>query len=75
VEAGNSRLIGGIHFPSDNIQGLLTGEMIGDEVAANAFTPVPEPPSLAAFAAGLILLLRRRRCRRCSEGGTKSAPS
>jgi membrane-associated phospholipid phosphatase len=62
AEAGDSRLIGGIHFPSDNIQGLITGEKIADEVIANAFTAVPEPSSMAAFATGAIVLagLRRR---------------
>lgn len=39
-EAGDSRVLGGIHFPSDNIEGLITGEKIANEVAENAFQPV-----------------------------------
>ncbi|MBV9199405.1 MAG: vanadium-dependent haloperoxidase [Alphaproteobacteria bacterium] len=57
AEAGGSRLIGGIHFASDNMQGLLTGERIGDQVAANAFTPAPEPSSLVTVATAMILFL------------------
>jgi membrane-associated phospholipid phosphatase len=65
AEAGDSRIIGGIHFPSDNIQGLITGEKIANEVIANAFTPVPEPSSMAALATGVIVLVGlRRRARR-----------
>src|SRR3984893_13381430 len=62
-EAGDSRLLGGIHFPSDNIEGLITGEKISDEVAANAFDPVPEPSSIALLATGTMVVsgLRRRR--------------
>ena len=36
-EAGGSRLIGGIHFPSDNIQGLAAGERIAREVVGKRF--------------------------------------
>jgi membrane-associated phospholipid phosphatase len=62
AEAGDSRLMGGIHFPTDNIEGLITGEKIGNEVMANAFNAVAEPssvPALAAAAAFLIGLRRR----------------
>lgn len=31
-EAANSRLWAGIHFPNDNVQGLITGEKIGQKV-------------------------------------------
>ena len=54
-EAGESRLINGIHFPSDNIEGLITGEKIADQVTANAFTPVAEPSAIAVLAAGITL--------------------
>jgi membrane-associated phospholipid phosphatase len=40
-EAGDSRIIGGIHFPFDNSEGLATGEAIADQVVANAFAAVP----------------------------------
>jgi hypothetical protein len=53
-EAGDSRLIGGIHFPSDNIQGLATGERIAREVAANAFQLVPEPSSIVLLGTAII---------------------
>jgi membrane-associated phospholipid phosphatase len=54
AEAGDSRVVGGIHFPSDNIQGLVTGEMIARQVAANAFDPVPEPSSIAVLATAIM---------------------
>jgi hypothetical protein len=57
AEAGDSRLIGGIHFPADNVEGLITGERIGNEVIANAFTAVPEPSSVAALAIGAVFLM------------------
>src|SRR5262249_56836233 len=60
-EAGDSRLIGGIHFPSDNVEGLITGEKIANQVIANAFTPVAEPSSVAVLAAGILLVFRVRR--------------
>src|SRR3954447_5995149 len=53
-EAGYSRLIGSIHFPSDNIQGLATGERIAREVMANAFQPVPEPSSIVLLGTAII---------------------
>jgi membrane-associated phospholipid phosphatase len=56
-EAGGSRLIGGIHFPSDNVQGLATGERIAREVAANAFQPVPEPSSIALLGTAIISIV------------------
>ena len=61
AEAGDSRLIGGIHFPADNVEGLITGEKIGNEVMANAFTAVPEPSSVAALAIGAVFLMGLRR--------------
>lgn len=61
AEAGDSRLIGGIHFPTDNVQGLITGEKIGNEIMASALTAVPEPSSAAALAAGAVFLIGSRR--------------
>jgi hypothetical protein len=40
-EAGISRLYGGIHYPSANVQGRLSGIAIGHEVASLAFTKPP----------------------------------
>jgi hypothetical protein len=62
-EAGDSRIVGGIHFPSDNVQGVATGERIAHEVAANAFDPVPEPSSIAVLGTAMMALvgLSRRR--------------
>jgi hypothetical protein len=60
-EAGDSRLIGGIHFPSDNVEGLITGEKIANQVIADAFTPVSEPSSVTVLAAGILLVVRVRR--------------
>ncbi len=61
AEAGDSRIIGGIHFPTDNIQGLITGEKIGNDVMANVFSAVPEPSSMAALATGAVFLIGLRR--------------
>jgi hypothetical protein len=61
AEAGDSRLIGGIHFPADNVEGLITGENIGDEVMANAFTAVPEPSSVAVLGYRAVFLMGLRR--------------
>jgi hypothetical protein len=60
-EAGDSRIVGGIHFPSDNIQGLITGAKIADQVMADHFALVPEPASIALLASGVIALLGLRR--------------
>jgi hypothetical protein len=75
AEAGDSRIIGGIHFPTDNVEGLITGEKIGNEVMANAFNAVPEPSSVAALAAGAVFLiaLRRRAYRASAALGAGTA--
>jgi len=43
LEAGDSRILGGIHFPLDNVQGAATGEKIARQVTSNAFGSVPKP--------------------------------
>lgn len=57
----NRCLLGGIHFPSDNIQGLIIGAKIADQVMADHFALVPEPASIAVLASGVIALLGLRR--------------
>jgi hypothetical protein len=56
-EAGDSRIVGGIHFPFDNSEGLATGEAIADQVVANAFAAVPEPSSMAVLATAVMVLV------------------
>ena len=79
AEAGESRILGGIHFAFDNVPGLALGREIGNYDFANAFTPVPEPGSMmllgtAAAALGLMLGLRRRaHCGSVGEGGVSRA--
>ena len=43
LEAGDSRILGGIHFPLDNFQGAATGEKTAHQVTSNAFGSVPKP--------------------------------
>ena len=59
-EAGISRVLGGIHFPTDNVVGLSTGAAVALEVAANQFS-VPEPASITFVAAGVVGLFGMRR--------------
>lgn len=40
-EAGNSRIYGGIHFPSANEDGLAAGRALGNYVVNNFLTPAP----------------------------------
>ena len=61
-EAGLSRVLGGIHFPTDNVEGLDAGSAIALEVAANEFT-VTEPTSAMILATGLLGLLGLPRLR------------
>ena len=60
-ESGISRIYGGIHFNSANVDGLLMGNVIGFE-ALKQFQPVPEPGTTGVLlAGGLLVFLRRRR--------------
>ena len=61
VARANRCLLGGIHFPSGNIQGLIIGAKIADQVMADHFALVPEPASIAVLASGVIALLGLRR--------------
>lgn len=63
AEAGESRILGGIHFAFDNIQGLAVGQAIGNYDFANALTPVPEPTSMMLLATGAAMLAVRQRRR------------
>ncbi|MCX6877195.1 MAG: phosphatase PAP2 family protein [Verrucomicrobia bacterium] len=61
-EAGSSRIYGGIHFNSANLDGLATGHEIGNQVLAGFFAAVPEASTwVLALAGGLIGCCRRRR--------------
>ena len=65
-EAGISRVLGGIHFPTDNVEGLYSGAAVAQEVVANEFT-VPEPASAMVVAVGLVGLFGTRRRRRMGD--------
>lgn len=62
LEAGMSRIYGGIHFMADNIDGAILGEQVADNVFQNFMLPVPEPGGvmLLGVAVGGLLLRRRR---------------
>ncbi len=60
-EAAMSRLYGGIHFSFDNQDGLDAGVALGNYVAANYFTAVPEPSSALLVVLGLLGIRRLKR--------------
>jgi len=59
-EAGMSRLYGGIHYMSDNIDGQTIGANVASYVMANYFQ-VPAPGAAGLLATAGILAARRRR--------------
>jgi hypothetical protein len=65
LEAGKSRIYGGIHWQADNEFGLKTGDELGKYIFANYLSPVPLPGtlllSLTGFGAMLLGAWRRRR--------------
>ena len=50
IEAGRSRIYGGIHFHFENEKGLKAGEALSDYVFANFLTPAEPPPAIASPA-------------------------
>jgi hypothetical protein len=61
-EAGMSRIYGGIHWMSDNLDGAILGDSVGNYVFANYFQPVPEPAgAVLVLCGGLLVFARRRR--------------
>jgi hypothetical protein len=70
-EAGISRIYGGIHFQFSNEQGLATGRGLGEYVAGNYLTVVPEPTGIFTMIV-LAAALTRRRSRPASP--TTSVP-
>ena len=63
-EAGMSRIYGGIHWMSDNIDGAILGENVAGYISTNFFQPVPEPSSVLLFALSSLGFFSRRRPRR-----------
>jgi hypothetical protein len=61
MEAGMSRIYGGIHFSFDNTHGLAMGSAIGDWTAANAFQAVPEPATMTMVGVVALVAAARRR--------------
>lgn len=60
-EAGMSRIYGGIHWMSDNIDGAILGENVAGYIATNFFQPVPEPSSVLLLSLSLLGFFSRRR--------------
>jgi hypothetical protein len=56
-ENGLSRIYGGWHYSFDNTAALEMGAEVGNTIFADAFTAVPEPPSYALLAAGVVGLI------------------
>jgi hypothetical protein len=61
-EAGMSRIYGGIHFMSDNLDGAVLGGNVANQVLSTQMLPVPEPGSVLMIGvAALGAVMRRRR--------------
>jgi PEP-CTERM motif len=61
AQNAESRIYLGIHWQFDADIGTASGDMVGNDVFAGAFTPVPEPSAIILAAAGLLLALGWRR--------------
>ena len=61
-ESGMSRIYGGIHFMSDNLDGAVLGGNVANQVLNTQMLPVPEPGSVLMIGvAALGAVMRRRR--------------
>ncbi len=60
-EAGMSRIYGGIHWMSDNLDGAVLGASVASNTFSNLLQPVPEPGSALLLMLGIGFFLRRRR--------------
>lgn len=60
-EAGMSRIYGGIHWMSDNIDGAILGEDVGGYIYANFFQAVPEPSAVLLLGLSSFCFFVRRR--------------
>lgn len=61
ADAGMSRIYGGIHWESDNIDGAILGENVGNFVYGNFLQAVPEPSAILLLGIASLATLRRRR--------------
>jgi hypothetical protein len=60
-EAGMSRIYGGIHWMSDNIDGSILGQDVGSYIYGNFFQAVPEPSAVLLVGLSSLCLFSRRR--------------
>lgn len=58
-EIGMSRIYGGIHFLSGDLDGLALGEQIGEYIGSRYLVPIPEPGAAVLLALGGALFLSR----------------
>ncbi len=68
LEAGRSRIYGGIHFEFANVAGMESGRAVADYVYFNFAQPVPAPGVVGLILLGMACLLRGRRI--FGTGGT-----
>jgi hypothetical protein len=66
IEAGESRIYGGIHWRYDNLDGLAAGQALGQFIFATQLQAIPEPGTFALLAVALASCLA---CRRWGRNG------